>query len=521
MGNRWRLELDGGAWLPAGAARPAVGRAMARALGWMEHCAGLFGIEDRSLGLVLGGAAATRGTRVQAPLGLVLAAGRGDAGARLVLAHEMAHVAQAGLGGPGGRVAECEAEAGAAAAAALAGRRFACRVPAPAGHSLAWGPAGHYFTVYYMALSCGVSPDDALAMALYTQMPDMVVELDAHEAGNDIALKHHDLVDMWVTQPGLVQAMRYSATYEHFGQGVEVVGMDSDAFGNIHPVFMQGVDRALSDASYLAFGVWDHIDKKIWTDLEVQIGLHSLSGVSAASEQKFRRDTLVHKLDPLSVDFGLGLHAFGDSFAHVPIGGGTTYAAGLGHGGDGHSPDVISKHAQVYLDYCCQLYQVFLALPPGRLRRGKARDWTTVETELNQVIAKGAQAERDARRIASLGDYTLEFRGGKISNYTDLVFDFTTAEENAQQAFFEDKIKSLNGKPLGVPVSTTASWDAFVRRRPPGWPSTRAWLNPDELTYLLSLAFSWSRAPRDGSAVGFGVDTCRAVKMAGPGGVRR
>jgi hypothetical protein len=46
-----------------------------------------------------------------------------------------------------------------------------------------WGPEGHYYTVYLMALTAGVSDSTASALAFYAQMPDQVRDWDAVVAG--------------------------------------------------------------------------------------------------------------------------------------------------------------------------------------------------------------------------------------------------------------------------------------------------------------------------------------------------
>ena len=57
---------------------------------------------------------------------------------------------------------------------------------ADAAQPLCWEEAGHYYTVYYVALACGVPNDDAMRIAFWTQFPDEVSELDAVKAGFDM-----------------------------------------------------------------------------------------------------------------------------------------------------------------------------------------------------------------------------------------------------------------------------------------------------------------------------------------------
>ena len=65
----------------------------------------------------------------------------------------------------------------------------------------------------------------------------------------------------------------------------------------------------------------------------IQEGIHALTGRSAEEETRLRREILV-KVAFDSLAFGLGIHAYGDSFAHQRMdGSGTMYKGLFGHVG--------------------------------------------------------------------------------------------------------------------------------------------------------------------------------------------
>ncbi len=76
-----------------------------------------------------------------------------------------------------------EAEAHAAARAALAGQHFRPALALDPRDPACWEEAGHYYTVYFVLLACGVRDPLARQVAFYCQLPDEVSELDAVRAG--------------------------------------------------------------------------------------------------------------------------------------------------------------------------------------------------------------------------------------------------------------------------------------------------------------------------------------------------
>ena len=108
---------------------------------------------------------------------------------RMVMAHELAHIAQRHNAARGrgrlGSLAELEEEADRAALAAAAGRRFDCVLADIGSGARPWAEAGHYYTCYFVLLAAGVDQDTAAKQACLAQMPDQVNEFDATARGKD------------------------------------------------------------------------------------------------------------------------------------------------------------------------------------------------------------------------------------------------------------------------------------------------------------------------------------------------
>src|SRR4051794_39351875 len=111
----------------------------------------------------------------------------GTALGRRVLAHELAHVVQKRRGGRAKTASasspahrwRVEAEAAAAAECVESGGRFTCVIADEPDQPRFWGPLGHYYTVYFVMLAAGVKNKLAHKLAYYTQLPDLVTDLDA------------------------------------------------------------------------------------------------------------------------------------------------------------------------------------------------------------------------------------------------------------------------------------------------------------------------------------------------------
>jgi hypothetical protein len=266
---------------------------------------------------------------------------------RHVLAHELAHVVQKRrpMAGQPSRLA-IEAEAQAAANRVGAGGRFTCSLADHPAQPRAWGVAGHYYTSYFVLLAAGVDHPTAAQMAFYAQMPDQVDELDATERGIDF-----------------------------FNQG-EAMGMA----GGFNPV---GMNQQV-------------------LDLNVQMGLHSLTGRDSAEETELRRARLA-AADFGSFEFGLAIHPYGDSFAHRMVDKPSKmYMAPLGHavekinGRDPHCPDYIQQRPALYREYAQGLYDIVCAKTPY------IRDRLLTRDELGPRLAEVSGQAGDIAQVAAL-----------------------------------------------------------------------------------------------------------------------
>lgn len=229
---------------------------------------------------------------------------------RAIIAHELVHVVQKqrGLGsrtGPSGagHDAAIEAEASLGALSLCAGRGFRPRLAdAPAVPRL-WGPAGHYYTCYFVMLAAGLDSEVARLRAVFCQLPDQALNFDATAAAIDALV---------------------SADSLFLREGVRAAG-----FNTANP--------------WQAGETTDEKRARILQDAQVESGLHSLTGASSSIEQAFRMGVL-HQMfnsrDHLAI--GLGLHAFGDSFAHVD----QSHSAVMYKNGIGHAAELFSVDSQ-------------------------------------------------------------------------------------------------------------------------------------------------------------------------------
>lgn len=212
-----------------------------------------------------------------------------------------------------------------------------------------YGEAGHFYTAYLVALAVGFDDRTAFRIAFYTQMPDEVAELDATHMAIESVLP---ALSGW----GRDQAVR-----------------ERDA---------------------------------------VQRGGHALTGRPSA-EERARRSAVTGMLNPYAPEFGLSVHALGDSFAHSTIADeGMMYQPVSGHLAqfvtDAHSPDYISLRPTLYVTYVQALYRAFVtaaaAWPEHHISR-LMKDERFV-TDLASEVARlpedeqiGAIRELAARRL--------------------------------------------------------------------------------------------------------------------------
>jgi hypothetical protein len=250
----------------------------------------------------------------------------------LVLAHEAVHAAQRVAPGPGRLDPERDAAEG--AVAVLAGRRHRVRARLAPTTAAAWGEDGHYYTCYVVGLMAGVDPEAARLRALFCQMPDEVHEFDATSA----------FWDMRRVSPPDEDDMRYD-------RASVSTRLYPGPHGNTAFVQVENPTYTRRRKSH---------------DLAIQAGLHCLTGEKAMLERARRTATFqsIGQADHLT--YGLALHAYGDSFAHMRVsdlGPGTAgmYRPGVGHGHDLHEPDLLGGRVNLYGHYVAGLYDRFRA----------------------------------------------------------------------------------------------------------------------------------------------------------------
>lgn len=231
-----------------------------------------------------------------------------------------------------------------------------------------WGVAGHFYTVYLISVAVGLDPEMAFRSAIFTQMPDQVDELDATSAG---------------TRP-------YMAALGAAGNSM-ATGLGPGAGLGPQPFAPQ---LPSSD------------------DIAVQRGLHALTGNSAKHERDTRRSRL-NNLQVGDLEFGLALHAFGDSYAHTTIDDeGILYRAPFGHAveavkwrngwfRDPHAPDSIFQRPALYKEYAQALFDI--------LSKGRKAP-TTIYPKINEILSQitkfpeeRAQCEMIKMAIAGYG----------------------------------------------------------------------------------------------------------------------
>lgn len=296
-----------------------------------------------------------------------------------ILAHELTHVVQQEFGAshscaaatPG---AELEAEADEIARRIMVGRPVSPRLFDSSAEPRCWGPAGHYWTIYFVCIAAGLEKQAAMDNAFYAQMPDQVEELDA-------------------TQEGFA------------------------FFENYPRIFLgdAGADRVLRTKA-------------------VQMGLHALSGWSSAYETKYRTNIL-KTLKPGTFEFALALHPFGDSFAHRLVNGGERmYYGPIGHlqqanpadctkiiqkGGlqaacldSAYGVDNLNRREDLYPTYGLALYDVLVKTWAS----SPVAERTKVEDYLYEVMG---EAEEDAQALK------LRILAAKLSNVVHGDYDPT------------------------------------------------------------------------------------------------
>lgn len=320
---------------------------------------------------------------------------------RRMLAHEAAHIAQFALKGPASSsLAALETEADRAAGAIVGGLPFRCRHRSDP-RRLHWNRAGHYYTVYYVSLVAGAPEQAAFHMAARAQTPDLVSELDAPTQTARRMVLH----DEWGA---------YAA-----GQALKRGYLSSDP----------GVAPS---------------DYEICTD--VIEGLHCLTGAPIKAERD-RRIAALQAAPYDTLEFGIGLHALGDAWAHCT--GGVMYSPRTGHLSDGHSPDSIHKHVQAYMEYVDTLWSIVR----GKIAGAPRTEPKVAYDGLKALAERWADDAEEANQIAALRGLIWELSAQKaLVNY--------------------------------APPNTCESWAAFV-------PKTGGLFKPEDLDKILALGRKW------------------------------
>jgi hypothetical protein len=277
----------------------------------------------------------------------------------LVVAHEVAHLVQQRRGGVRAGRAAAEREADLAAIAAIGGRRAAMTLAIDPRDPACWGEAGHYYTVYFVALAAGVGDLLAYRLAFWTQMADEIDELNAVPAG--IAM----VTENATSYPSDLYADMV-AGYANLERSILAEVFANSPYAQ-HVVPPPAIARYERSEAYFN---WQN----------VQRGLHALTGRECEAETR-RRVGITGSFDPRrgqEFEFGLSLHPLGDSFAHRDDSNGRMFAPPLGHGPHGHEPDVLGEHRRaLYRRYVGTLHQV-LSVAAGSTRGAPLSEAATV-----------------------------------------------------------------------------------------------------------------------------------------------
>ena len=208
---------------------------------------------------------------------------------------------------------------------------------------------GHYYSVYAIALAVGFEKETAFKMALFSQMPDEILELDAKA---QILGDGKNLRRDFVTKP-----------------------LDGDELEATVVVHMGG---------HVLVGTDD--------------GDKSRKAPNIADEIKYRTDN-VKGQTPGSFVHGLALHAFGDSYAHQVMSSkpdnvdhfwgnykkNQHYPPVVGHGGHDVAPDQIANRPELYTQYMKDLYTLLKSQAPKNAKNVVPQ--SMVESLLASVVA--------------------------------------------------------------------------------------------------------------------------------------
>ena len=133
---------------------------------------------------------------------------------RFILAHELTHVLQKrrhrepnrlGIASITCQILEKEANAAASAFINECRRSLTLSPDHPA-RPRAFGPIGHFYTVYYVCLAAGIPDAEAARLSFYAQLPDELTEFDARDVLTQwywrylryLAFRDRDGLDNWL-----------------------------------------------------------------------------------------------------------------------------------------------------------------------------------------------------------------------------------------------------------------------------------------------------------------------------------
>jgi hypothetical protein len=194
----------------------------------------------------------------------------------------------------------------------------------------------------------------------------------------------------------------------------------------------------------------------------VQEGIHALTGRDAAAETELRRAILEEaKLDDLA--FGLGVHAYGDSFAHRMMNGsGKMYVGPLGHAvhafecnpdvqmskveralsrypvvgpvvsakhfveqclHDPHEPDFIHKRVDLYREYATSLYDIVRAKVPDKPERLKPDALRAKLDAVSRLTTEEDQIAKLREVVADMGQTLVNYEPEEEGKNGPLTWD--------------------------------------------------------------------------------------------------
>ena len=118
--------------------------------------------------------------------------------------------------------------------------------------------------------------------------------------------------------------------------------------------FLMSAPRSNSINNTMMINVLDPFDIL----LEIQRGLHCLTGNDEKAETSKREDIVKSYSLKDELQLGLALHAFGDSFAHRR-GDGKMFSTWYGHAGE-PGTDNINRHQKLFIEYGTNLFRLLL-----------------------------------------------------------------------------------------------------------------------------------------------------------------